>query len=86
MVQEVALPEISENVESGEVIRVLVSEGQTIEQEQPVVELETEKAAFEVPSTAAGKVVEIAIAEGDTVRVGQILIKVETGQEAKEPE
>ena len=43
MVQEVTLPEISENVESGEVIRVLVSEGQTIEQEQPVVELETEK-------------------------------------------
>jgi pyruvate dehydrogenase E2 component (dihydrolipoamide acetyltransferase) len=82
MVQEVKLPEISENVESGEVIQLLVSEGDRIEKEQAIVELETEKAAFEVPSPAAGKVVEIAVKEGDTVNVGQLLIKVETDEAA----
>jgi pyruvate dehydrogenase E2 component (dihydrolipoamide acetyltransferase) len=88
MVQEVKLPEISENVDSGEVIQLLVSEGDRIEKDQPVVELETDKAAFEVPSTAAGAVKEIAVAEGDVVNVGQLLIKVETegeqGAEAAE--
>lgn len=85
MVQEVKLPEISENVDSGEVIHLLVSEGDTIEKDQPVVELETDKAAFEVPSTAAGTVEEIAVSEGDVVNVGQVLIKVETeGREGEE--
>ena len=85
MIQEIKLPEISENVDSGEVIQLLVSEGDTIEKDQPVVELETDKAAFEVPSTAAGKVTEVAVAEGDVVNVGQVLIKVETeGKEGAE--
>jgi pyruvate dehydrogenase E2 component (dihydrolipoamide acetyltransferase) len=70
MVQEVKLPEISENVDSGEVVRLLVSE--------------TDKAAFEVPSTAAGKVVEIAAHAGDTVKVGQVLIKVESEEPGTE--
>jgi pyruvate dehydrogenase E2 component (dihydrolipoamide acetyltransferase) len=78
MVEEIRLPEISENVESGEVIEILVKVGDFIEAEQPVVELETEKAAFEVPSPVKGKVTEINIEPGQEVKVGQILVKVDT--------
>jgi pyruvate dehydrogenase E2 component (dihydrolipoamide acetyltransferase) len=89
MVEEVRLPEISENVESGEVIDILVKVGDFIELEQSVVELETEKAVFEVPSTAKGKVVEINVEQGQDVKVGQTLVKVDTeaqpGQEKATP-
>jgi pyruvate dehydrogenase E2 component (dihydrolipoamide acetyltransferase) len=89
MVEEVRLPEISENVESGEVIDVLVKVGDFIELEQSVVELETEKAVFEVPSTAKGKVVEINVEQGQEVKVGQTLVKIDTdaqpGQEKAAP-
>lgn len=78
MVEEIRLPEISENVESGEVIEILVKEGDFIQVEEPVVELETEKAAFEVPSPVSGKVVEINIKQGQVIKVGQTLIKVDT--------
>ncbi len=54
MLKEVTLPGISENVDSGEVIGVLVSVGDVVEKDQPVVELETEKAAFEVPAPERG--------------------------------
>ncbi|MGD8413028.1 MAG: 2-oxo acid dehydrogenase subunit E2 [Candidatus Latescibacterota bacterium] len=86
MIKEIRLPEISENVESGEVIKVLVSEGDTVEVDQPLVELETEKAVFEVPSTAAGRVTEVLVGEGDTVKVGQTLVKIETDGEADDEE
>jgi pyruvate dehydrogenase E2 component (dihydrolipoamide acetyltransferase) len=94
MVEEIKLPEISENVESGEVIEILVKVGDFIEVEQSIVELETEKAAFEVPSPVKGKVIEINIKSGQVVKVGQTLVKVDTeampGQEraapAKEPQ
>ena len=89
MVEEIRLPEISENVESGEVIEILVKEGDFIQVEEPIVELETEKAAFEVPSPVSGKVVEINIQQGQEVKVGQTLIKVDTeaqkGQEKTSP-
>jgi len=78
MTREIRLPEISENVDSGEVIEVLVSEGDTIDKDQSIVELETEKAAFEVPSPLGGKVTEIAVKKGDTIRVGQVILKIET--------
>ena len=77
MIEEIRLPEISENVESGEVIEILVKVGDFIEVEQPIVELETEKAAFEVPSPVSGKVVEINIKQGQEIKVGQTLIKVD---------
>ena len=78
MVEEIRLPEISENVESGEVIEILVEVGDFIEVEQPVVELETEKAAFEVPSPVSGKVVEINVGQWQKVKVGQTIIRVDT--------
>lgn len=79
MPREVKLPEISENVESGDVVKVLVHKGDRIAAEQPLVELETEKAAFEVPSPAEGTVADIAVKEGDSVKVGQVLLTLEEG-------
>ncbi len=78
MIKEVRLPEISENVESGEVIDVLVKVGDLIKEEQSIVEIETEKATFEVPSPASGKVIEINVKEGQKVKVGEVILKVET--------
>ena len=78
MIVEIKLPEISENVESGDVVKVLVSQGQTVAIEQPLIELETEKAVFEVPSTAAGVVSEIRAKVGDTIKVGDVIARIDT--------
>jgi pyruvate dehydrogenase E2 component (dihydrolipoamide acetyltransferase) len=86
MIKEVRLPEISENVESGEVIEVLVAVGDVIEEEQSIVELETEKATFEMPSPVRGKVTEVQVKKGETINVGQVILKVETDLEAQTPE
>jgi pyruvate dehydrogenase E2 component (dihydrolipoyllysine-residue acetyltransferase) len=79
MIVEVKLPEISENVESGDVVKVLVKAGDTVALDQSLIELETEKAVFEVPSTVAGVVSEIAVKPGDTVSVGGVIVRIETG-------
>lgn len=78
MIQDVKLPEISENVESGNVISILVSEGDSIQEDQTILEIETDKASVEVPSTAAGTVEEILVSEGDDVKVGAVIARVET--------
>ncbi len=67
----VILPEVGENVESGVVIKVLVAVGDHIESDQGIVELETDKAVFEVPAPADGVVKKILVNEGDEVSVGQ---------------
>src|SRR5512140_3137767 len=78
MIVEVRLPEISENVSSGDVTKVLVKAGDRVEVDQPLIELETEKAVFEVPSTAAGVVTEIGLKSGDSVAVGGVIAKIDT--------
>lgn len=78
MAENVKLPEISENVESGQVISILVKVGDFVEKEQSLLELETDKAAFEVPSPMQGKITEISVKEGDTVKVGQSIAKIDT--------
>ncbi len=84
MIKEVKLPEISENVESGDVIQIIVSVGDQVEVDQSLVELETDKAAFELPSPYAGKITEILIEEGDNVSVGDVVMKLETEEEKEE--
>ena len=73
------LPELGENVASGDVLRVLVKPGDVIEKDQPVVELETDKATIEVPSSVAGRVKEIKVKAGDKVKVGQVILAVDDG-------
>lgn len=71
------LPELGENVTAGDVVNVLVQEGQRIEGNQGVIELETEKAIVEIPCPLAGTVARVHVKKGDTVRVGQTIITVE---------
>jgi len=78
MIKEVKLPEVSDNVETGDVIKVLVAVGDKINIDQPVIELETDKASFEVPSTESGTVKEINVKQGDIIRIGAVILKVET--------
>ena len=71
------LPELGENVTSGDVLRVLVKPGDTVAKDQPVLELETDKATIEVPSSVAGQIKEIKVKAGDTVKVGQAILTVD---------
>ena len=75
--QEFKVPELGENVTQGDVTRVLVKVGDTITKEQPVVELETDKATIEVPSSVAGTVKEIKVKPGDKVNVGAVILTVD---------
>ena len=74
---EFKIPELGENVASGDVTRVLVNVGDTIARDQPVVELETDKATIEVPSSVAGVVKEIKVKKGDKVKVGAVVLTVD---------
>ena len=76
MIEDIRLPEISENVGSADIIEVLVKVGDFIEPEQPLVELETQKATFEVPSPVKGRIVEINVEQGQEIKVGQVIVKV----------
>jgi pyruvate dehydrogenase E2 component (dihydrolipoamide acetyltransferase) len=76
------LPELGENVTAGDVVRVLVSTGDTIVTDQPILELETDKATIEVPSSVAGTVREVRVKAGDKVKVGQTVLSVDEGGEA----
>lgn len=64
MATEFKLPELGENIESADVIAVLVKAGDTIEKDQSVIEIETDKAT-EVPSNVTGKITEVLVKEGD---------------------
>jgi pyruvate dehydrogenase E2 component (dihydrolipoamide acetyltransferase) len=82
MIKEVLLPEVSENIESGDVVKVLVKVGDVIKADQPVIELETDKAVFEVPSTESGEVKELNVKEGEKIKIGQVILKVESNGKA----
>ena len=76
---EFKVPELGENVAGGDVMRVMVNVGDTVSRDQPVLELETDKATIEVPSTVAGTVKEIRVKKGDKVKVGAVVLTVEEG-------
>ena len=84
MAQEFQLPAVSEGVDSVDVAEVLVSEGDVIEAGQNVIEIETDKAAMEVPCPFGGKVVTIHVGPGDTVNVGAAILTVETSDASAE--
>lgn len=79
MPTEFRLPELGENVEKGDLVKVLVSVGDVINKDQSVIELETEKATLEVPSGVSGKVRSIHVKEGEQVKVGQLILTVDDG-------
>src|SRR5689334_9172489 len=73
MASEFKLPELGENVHGGDVLRVLVKAGDSVKTDQPVLELETDKATIEVPSSVDGTVGEIKVKPGEKVQVGQTI-------------
>lgn len=73
---EIKLPEIGDGIDSGDVLEVLVNEGDVIAKDQGLVELETDKATVEVPSSHAGKITKVHVNTGDTVKIGATLVTV----------
>ena len=80
---DVKLPQLAEGVESGTVVAILVAEGKEIKKDQPIMELETQKAVGSIPAPASGIVTKIHVKEGMEISVGQLLITIrEAGGEA----
>src|SRR5437763_16025363 len=86
LVIDFTLPELGENITTGDVLRVLVNPGDTVAKDQPVLELETDKATIEVPSSVAGRVKDVKVEAGDKVKVGQSILRVEDGEAKQEKE
>ena len=76
---EFKLPELGENIEQGDLVRLMVSPGATVNEGQPVMELETDKAVVEVPSSVSGVIKEVRVKEGEKLKVGQVIFTVEDG-------
>ena len=79
---EFKLPELGENIEQGDLVRLMVAPGASVSTGQSVMELETDKAVVEVPSSVSGTVQEIRVKEGDKIKVGQVIFTVD-GAETK---
>jgi pyruvate dehydrogenase E2 component (dihydrolipoamide acetyltransferase) len=84
MRKDIKLPEIADNVETGYLANVLVAVGDVIEEDQSIIEVETDKATTDIPSPYGGKVVDIKVNVGDEIRVGQTIMVVETKEAASE--
>src|SRR5438309_2879755 len=87
-VRDFLLPDLGEGLEDAEVLQWLVSEGDRVELNQPLVEVNTAKALVEIPSPFAGVVAKLHAAEGDVVEVGAplVTIDVETDEPASSSE
>lgn len=77
MAIEFKLPDVGEGIQAGDVVNVLVAEGEVIKANQNVVELETDKAVIELPCPTAGRVVKVHVKAGDKVPVGGTLLTIE---------
>src|SRR6059058_4715224 len=77
MAFEFRLPDIGEGVVEGEIVRWLVKEGEPIAEDQPMVEVMTDKATVEIPSPRAGTVARILVGEGKICKVGQAMLAIE---------
>ncbi len=86
MPREFRLPDIGEGLTEAEIVRWLVAEGETVAEDQPIVEVETDKAVVEIPSPYAGVVLRHGGAEGATVEVGQVLVVIGEPGESGEGE
>src|SRR5512135_3280908 len=83
---DLKLPHLGEGADSGTVVNLFVKEGDTITKDQPVLELENEKAVATIPSTTAGTITQIFVKPGDKIRVGQRILSLgESGAAAAAP-
>ena len=79
MAYEFKLPDLGEGLTEGEIARWLVAEGQELAEDDPLVEIQTDKTTVEIPSPAAGTVSRILVAEGEVVPVGTVLVVIGDG-------
>src|SRR3990167_9292266 len=80
MLTDYKLPGLGENIKSGIATKVMVAAGDVIKKDQPILELETDKAVLEVPSTLSGTVKEVLVKAGSEVKVGQVVMKIDTSE------
>ena len=73
---DLKLPHLGEGADSGTVVNLFVKEGDTVTKDQPILELENEKAVATIPSTAAGTITQIFVKAGDKIRVGQRILSL----------
>lgn len=85
MALEFRLPDIGEGVVEGEVVRWLVKEGDTLREDQPMVEVMTDKATVEIPTPRAGKVAKLMVEAGKLCAVGQVMIVIDTDGSGSKP-
>ena len=78
MLTEFKLPGLGENIKSGIATKVMIAVGDAIKKDQAILELETDKAVLEVPSSLSGTVKEILVKPGSEVKVGQVIMKIDT--------
>ncbi|HBB74499.1 MAG TPA: hypothetical protein DC048_08625, partial [Planctomycetaceae bacterium] len=85
MAVEFKLPDLGENIASGDVVSVFVSPGDVLRPGQALLEVETDKAVIEVPCPPGGRVAEVLVKKGDTVKVGQALVTLDAAGAAPAP-
>ncbi len=78
MLTDFKLPDLGENIKSGIATKVMITVGDVVKKDQPVLELETDKAVLEVPSSLSGTVKEILVKTGSEVKVGQVIMTIDT--------
>ena len=82
----VPLPDLGENIESADVVTVMIKQGDTISKDQGIIEIETDKATVEVPSPYSGEVIEVFIKQGEKAKVGAPLLKLKVSQSSQAPQ
>ena len=83
MATEFKMPEVGENIESADIGQIFVAEGDTVEIDQDLMEVETEKAVVAVPSPYAGTIASLKVSEGDTVKVGEVVLTIDEADGGK---
>ena len=83
MSREFRLPDLGEGVTEGQVVRVLVREGERVIEDQPLLEVETDKASVEIPSPHTGIVAGVHVTENQVVNVGDVLVTFDTNGDAE---
>lgn len=80
MVREFALPDLGEGIAEAQIIRLMIEPGDKVEEDQSLMEVETDKAAVEIPSPFAGIAKNVHVSEGQTVNVGDVIVTFDDGR------
>src|SRR5579859_333445 len=83
--QEFKLPDLGEGMQEAEIRRWLIQPGDTIKLDQPMVEVETDKAVVEIPSPFAGRVAEIRVSAGQVAKLGEVLVTLDPSSSSSPP-